>query len=256
MITPLIVAASPPTPGFESAWRALNDTAAIRYTLAVGAAPRINPRHVPHIPASYIDPTTKLPHIQTAAVWAAEPYKPASIVFADVHSADGFGIAGRCAVIGGNNVHALLLGNPPNISLWILMHEWGHMFGLEHPFGTYAGEPDRTDTIMGYGSAGPFERDPASVSFTPDEIAHLRRHPEFQHPDTLDTPDTPATAVQTRPLGQGDTIAFFNTMATELGELIADAADEGVFEITTGFPVPQGKRAFIILIDEDATTGF
>lgn len=186
MITPIIVAKSPPSGAFKSAWLTLNERAADWYAQVTGTRPALGPYwYVPYAPYWYMPAplsgsTTKAAEIELAALHIAEQHAPASIVFADVHTADGFGHRDRCAVIGGNNVHALVLGNPPNISLWILLHEWGHMFGLDHPPVTYAGEPDRYDTIMGYGSAGPFERDPHSVGFTPQEIAQLRQHKEFQ----------------------------------------------------------------------------
>lgn len=87
-----------------------------------------------------------------------------SVLGIGVTSGSGAGDSLGC-LIGEYVYRTWAQGYAPRAHLWMMLHEWGHVAGLQHPH-----DQTRNDTIMSYGSAYRFEQG-AEVGFTADELA-------------------------------------------------------------------------------------
>lgn len=175
MITPVVIGFSGVAPSYddEERWHEMNVAAADWYARVVGAAPRLGaPWHF----TTYEVPEGNSPHPPThgqairIAQTAFGHAGPFSILGLGT-GASGAGSPEGC-LVGDVTYRAWVDGVFPRTQMWLLLHEWGHVFGLSHPYGVW----ERSDTIMGYASTARFEAGD-DVGFTEQELATLRANP-------------------------------------------------------------------------------
>ena len=175
MITPVVLGFNGVAPLYddEIRWHEMNVGAADWYARVVGVAPRVG---APWRFTTYEAPEGNSPHPPThgqalrIVQTAFGPGGPFSIVGLGT-GASGAGSPEGC-LVGDLTFRAWVDGQSPRTQMWLLLHEWGHVFGLSHPYEVW----NRADTIMGYASTVRFEAG-EEVGFTEQELAILRANP-------------------------------------------------------------------------------
>lgn len=176
MITPVVLGfgGRRPLPDDHVHWKAMNLEAAAWYRRVVGVAPLVAVgRH------EYITPTAPAgpnayPPTHTQAIALVEDAFPGRGPFSIVGLGAGAAGAGspQGCLIGALPFRAWCAEFSPRTQMWLLLHEWGHVLGLSHPYDVW----NRSDTIMGYASTVRFEAGD-DVGFTEQELATLRANP-------------------------------------------------------------------------------
>ena len=189
MITPVVLGFRGVVPLYDDGerWYEMNVAAADWYARVIGRRPRVGQAYRF---TTEEDPAGNSPHPPThgQAIGIVQatfgPGGPFSILGIGT-GASGAGSPEGC-LIGDVTFRAWVDGVYPRTQLWLLLHEWGHVFGLAHPYGVW----NRSDTIMGYTSTARFEAG-EDVGFTEQELAILRASPLLENVEVKPVPEYP-----------------------------------------------------------------
>ena len=168
-------------------WQRMNEAASDWYLAHVGCAPLVGSPEGVVVPDAPTGPSAHDPTLtQALALVRAHlgELRTYSVVGLGVGSGDGASNYRDCLISEQPLVNWADPAYPfRRTSLWLLLHEWGHMAGLLHPYAVWR----RDDTIMGYGSTGRFEAG-EDVGFTAAELAVMQANPLWM--ERLPMPDT------------------------------------------------------------------